>query len=249
MQQRARYRAEMSIETSTVRVGDLSAYLARPAGGSASGVLLLPMITGIGEQVRAWADELAGRGLTALTWDVFHGASTDNTSREDLGAKLGELRDEAALAEQTALLDHLLGDLGCTTASVLGWCLGGRFALLLAARDQRLSGVVAYHPTVREPAPPNHDLDTVALSARITAPVLVAYPEADTVVSPETFGRLQAALQSRPAGATFTQHFPGAEHGFSDSSRHGTEVNAEAFALSWPQTLAFLDSLTRTHLS
>lgn len=243
MQHRGRYRADMSIETSTVRVGDLSAYLARPVGGAASGMLLLPMITGIGAQVRAWADELAVRGITALAWDVFHGAGTDNTSREDLGAKLGELRDEAALTEQTALLDHLLGDLGCTSAGVMGWCLGGRFALLLAARDQRLSGVVAYHPTVRDPAPPNHDLDAVAESASITAPVLVAYPEADVVVSHETFARLQAALQSRPRGATFTQHFPGAEHGFSDSERHGTEVNAEAFAWSWPQTLAFVDTL------
>lgn len=243
MQHRGRYRADMSIETSTTRVGDLSAYLARPAGGSGAGMLLLPMITGIGEQVRAWADELAGRGITTLTWDVFHGASTDNTSREDLGAKLGELSDEVALTEQTALLDHLLGDLGCTSAGVMGWCLGGRFALLLAARDQRLSGVVAYHPTVRDPLPPNHTLDTVALSTAITAPVLVSYPEADTVVSHETFDRLQAALQSRATGATFTQHFPGAEHGFSDSSRHGTAVNADAFALSWPQTLAFLDAL------
>lgn len=243
MQHHGRYRADMSIETSTIRVGGLSAYLARPAEGGESGVLLLPMITGIGAQVRAWADELAGRGITALAWDVFHGASTDNTSREDLGAKLGELRDETALAEQTALLDHLFGELGCTRAGVMGWCLGGRFSLLLGARDQRLSGVVAYHPTVRDPAPPNHDLDTVALAPRITAPVLVAYPEADVVVSHEVFARLQTALQSRPAGATFTQHFPGAEHGFSDSSRHGSEVNAEAFALSWSQTLAFLDTL------
>ena len=39
----------------------------------------------------------AGRGITALTWDVFHGASTDNTSREDLGAKLGELRDDGRI--------------------------------------------------------------------------------------------------------------------------------------------------------
>ncbi len=237
------HHADMTFETSTVRVGELSAYLARPDGGSAAGMLLLPMITGIGAQVRAWADELAGRGITALAWDVFHGASTDNTSREDLGAKLGELHDETALAEQTALLDHLLGDLGCASAGVMGWCLGGRFALLLAARDQRLSGVVAYHPTVRDPAPPNHDLDAVALSTSITAPVLVAYPEADAVVSHETFARLQTALQSRPRGATFSQHFPGAEHGFSDSSRHGTTINADAFALSWPQTLAFLDTL------
>ena len=233
----------MSIETSTVRVGDLSAYLARPTTGSTSGMLLLPMVTGIGEQVRAWADELAERGFTALAWDVFHGISTDNTPREELAAKVGELRDEQAIAEQTALLDHLLGELGCTTAGVMGWCLGGRFALLLAAREPRLSGVVAYHPTVRIPAPPNHDLDAVELAQRITAPVVLIYPEADTIVSREAFDGLQTALHSRSEGATFTQFFPGAEHGFSNAARHGNPVNAEAYALSWPQTLAFLDML------
>lgn len=234
----------MSIETATIRVGDLSAYLARPAGGSSTGMLLLPMVTGIGEQVRAWAGELAGRGVTALAWDVFHGVSTDNTSREELRARGGELRDEPALSEQTALLDHLLGELGCTTAGVIGWCLGGRFALLLASGDQRISGVVAYHPTVRVPAPPNHDLDAIALAPRITAPVVLIYPEADTLVSRETFDGLQTALQSRSTGATFAQFFPGAEHGFSDASRHGSEVNARAFSLSWPQTLAFIDALS-----
>ncbi|MDT8912236.1 hypothetical protein [Amycolatopsis sp. PS_44_ISF1] len=53
---------------------------------------------------------------------------------------------------------------------------------------------------------------------------------------------LQAALQARPAGGTLTQHFSGAGHGFSDSFRHGTAVNADTFALSWPQTPAFLDA-------
>ena len=232
----------MSIETSTVRVGELSAYLARPAGGSEFGVLLLPMITGIAGTIRDWAEELAGRGITALAWDVFHGASIENTSFEDLSQKLGELRDEPALAEQTALLDHLLGELGCTKAGVMGWCLGGRFALLLGAQEERLAGVVAYHPTVRNPPPPNHGLDTVELAASIPSPVLVAYPEADTLVSHEVFGELQQALQGRTA-PTFTQYFPGAEHGFSDPSRRAKPVNADAFRLSWPQTLAFLDTL------
>jgi carboxymethylenebutenolidase len=47
-------------------------------------------------------------------------------------------------------------------------------------------------------------------------------------------------LQARPAGATFTQYFPGADHGFSDKSRHDKEVNADAFRLAWPQALAFM---------
>jgi carboxymethylenebutenolidase len=79
----------------------------------------------------------------------------------------------------------------------------------------------------------------------ITAPVMVLYPSADSVVPVEDFVALQAALQKRPAGATITHFYPGAVHGFSDRSRHGDEVNAEAFAISWPQALAFLQTTTR----
>ena len=67
----------------TVKVGEQDAYLARVGR---AGMLLLPMITGIGEQVRDWADELAGRGITALVWDPFKGRSTDNSTREELSA-------------------------------------------------------------------------------------------------------------------------------------------------------------------
>jgi len=73
----------MSIETSTVRVGDLSAYLARPTTGSTSGMLLLPMVTGIGEQVRAWADELAERGwLLQVNASSLLGRHTPEMERE-----------------------------------------------------------------------------------------------------------------------------------------------------------------------
>lgn len=233
------------IETSTVRVQNLSAYLARPVDERPrSGMLLLPMVTGIGEQVRDWADAIARTGITALVWDTFHGRSVDNTPVPELSKLMGTLDDERALAEQTVLLDHLLGELGCTKAGVVGWCLGGRFALLLAARDSRLANVIAYHPTVPATLAPQHTLDPLAEVAGIRAPVMVLYPSADSVVPVEVFGRLQSALQDRATGATIAHFYPGAEHGFSDRGRHGTPVNAAAFATSWPQALSFMQTTT-----
>jgi carboxymethylenebutenolidase len=221
----------------TVTVGEQDAYLARVGR---VGMLLLPMITGIGEQVRAWADELAGEGITALAWDPFKGLSTDNTSRQELSGLLRQMDDDTALAEQTALLDYLFDELGCSKVGVIGWCLGGRFAFLLGARDQRVANVVAFHPTVPSDRPPHHTYDAIAEAAGITAPVLVSYPSADTAVPNSDFETLQTVLQARTAGATFTQYFPGADHGFSDKSRHDKEVNADAFRLAWPQALAFM---------
>ncbi|HZX07043.1 dienelactone hydrolase family protein [Kribbella sp.] len=223
----------------TVTVGEQDAYLARVGR---AGMLLLPMITGIGEQLRAWADELAGEGITALAWDPFKGRSTDNSSFEELGELLREMDDDAALAEQKALLDYLFDDLGCDKVGVIGWCLGGRFAFLLGARDHRVANVVAFHPTVPSQRRPSHTYDAIAEAAAITAPVLVSYPSADTAVPNADFETLQTVLQARTAGATFAQYFPGADHGFSDKSRHGKDVNAEAFRLAWPQAIAFMKS-------
>lgn len=234
----------VEIETSMTSVGDLGAYLARPTGGSTRGMLLLPMITGIGAQIRDWADRLARRGITALSWDPFHGASSDNASREELQELRGKLDDEVALGEQKALLDHLLGDLGCTNAGVIGWCLGGRFALLLGGRDARLANVVAYHPTVPASPQPNHTVDAFELTAQIAAPVLMLYPGADAVVPVESFNRLQAALQSRQSGPTMVHVYPNALHGFSNREQRDNPVNAEAFALSWPQVLELVDVTT-----
>jgi carboxymethylenebutenolidase len=207
-------------------------------------MLLLPMITGIGEQLRDWADELAERGISALVWDPFKGRSTDNTTREELGEPAGQLDDDTALGEQSALLEHLLGELGCTRVGVIGWCLGGRFALLLAAREHRLANVVVYHPTVPSELRANHSYDAIADSIGITAPVMVIYPSADAAVPVADFEALQTALQSRDTGATVTQFYPGADHGFSDRARHDKAVNADAFRVSWPQALAFIEVTT-----
>ncbi len=223
----------------TVTVGEQSGYLARVGH---AGMLMLPMITGIGEQVREWADELAGEGITALAWDPFKGRSTDNATREELSGMLREMHDDAALAEQSELLDYMFDELGCSKVGVIGWCLGGRFAFLFGARDQRVANVVAFHPTVPSQRPAHHTYDAIAEAAGITAPVLVSYPSADAAVPNADFETLQTVLQARTAGATFAQYFPGADHGFSDKSRHGKDVNADAFRLAWPQALAFMKS-------
>ena len=223
-----------------IEVDGLRCYLSRPEEGGRGGMLLLPMITGIGAQVREFADSIAATGVTALTWDPWHGPSSDDTPRERLAELMAELDDEVALDEQRRLLDHLFGELGCESVGVIGWCLGGRMALNLGGRDHRLANVIAYHPTVPGTPAPNHTVDAVEHTGRIAAPVIMLYPGADSIVPVERFVRLRDALESRESGASIVHVYPGAEHGFSDRSRHGNPVNAEAYAISWPQALDFV---------
>lgn len=234
------------IETSYLDVHGLNAYLARPAGGSSAGMLLLPMITGISEHIRAWAQELAGRGITALSWDQWRGRpSSDETSFDELAQWGSELVDDECLAEQRTLLDHMFTELGCARVGTMGYCMGGRYALLLGAVEPRLANVVAYHPTVPLPPRPNHTTDAVAATANIAAPVMMLYPGADNLVPMESFRNLRDALESRESAASIVHLYPGAEHGFTASFRHGNPVNKAAFDVSWPQVLAFIDATTR----
>ena len=228
-----------AVEARTVAVGELTAHLAQPDGGSDTVMLLLPMITGINEQVREYAADVAAAGITALVWDPWHGPSLDDTPMERLFELRGRLDDAACLSEMDALLAYARGDLGARRVGVIGWCLGGRFALLLGARDAELANVVAYHPSIWDPAEPNHVLDTVASVSSIAAPVMVLHAGADTVMSTGTFGALQSALQSRETGATIVHAYPGAAHGFSARARHDDPVNKAAWEISWPQVLAF----------
>lgn len=239
----------MPLTTTTsefITIEGLRAYQATPAlDGTAprAGMLLLPMVTGIGAQVREFADTIAAStGAVALSWDPWHGKSSDDTEMEVLHKLLGELKDETAVAEQKILLSYLREELGLERVGVIGWCLGGRFAFILGGLDHELANVVAFHPTV--PAEPalTHTYDVVELAAAVNAPTLMAYPGKDSIVPRENFLRLQDALQSRAAAPTVIHLFPEAEHGFSDKRRHNVEVNATAFQLSWPQALAFISA-------
>jgi carboxymethylenebutenolidase len=235
------------IEKSRVSVQGLNAYLARPAGGSAGGMLLLPMITGINVQVREFADDLASAGITALSWDPWKGRpSADETPFESLRQWIRELEDEASLTEQSQLLDHLFGELGCQRVGTIGWCLGGRYALMLGGREDRLANVVAYHPTVPARPAPNHTVDAVAATAQIAAPAMILYPGADDRVPAESFQRLQTALQSRTSGPSLVHVYPQAEHGFSATAQHGNPINKAAFDISWPQVIAFIKATTES---
>jgi carboxymethylenebutenolidase len=228
------------IEAEFVNIGVLRAFLARPLGGSSGGMLLLPMITGINDQVREYAEDIAATGVTALVWDPWHGHSADDTPREQLVEWMGELQDDAVLAEMNTLLEHAFGELGLSKVGVIGWCLGGRLALILGGGDPRVANVVAYHPSIFVPAPPNHTVDAVESASRVAAPVMILHAGADTIMSTETFGDLQSALQGRTAGASIISVFPGAEHAFSSRARHTNPVNAAAYSVSWPQVLRFI---------
>jgi carboxymethylenebutenolidase len=116
-------------------VNDLTirGYLARPSGGEGPwpGVVVIHEAFGLNDDVRQKADELAAHGYLALAPDLYAG-------KRWLGCVRSAFRQlKAASGPAFDILDaaraQLAGRADCTgKLGVIGFCLGGGFALLCA---------------------------------------------------------------------------------------------------------------------
>jgi carboxymethylenebutenolidase len=111
---------------------------------------------------------------------------------------------------------------------VIGFCMGGAYALATAATNPDVKACVPFYGI---PSP------SVADPARIRAAVLGHYANRDEFVTPERVDALEQVLKA--AGVTATIHRYDADHAFANERR--PEVYApKAAELAWKRTLAFL---------
>jgi carboxymethylenebutenolidase len=214
----------------------VNGYLCRAADAQGAGMLLLPHVTGIEPEMKDEAQMFADAGFTTLVWDPYPGFDLES------GQKPPQCVDETCVADQMACTSYAFEQLGVQRLGMIGWCMGGRMALTLAARERRLAAAVAYYPSIRE-ARRAEEIDAVSIAGEIRCPLQVVYPGKDHVTSNATFAALRAQLDTCP-GPVAVQVYPEAVHGF--MGRVGeSEANAQAGRLAWPQTMAFLKAAVK----
>ena len=225
----------MAISTREINEAGRHGYLAQPENARGA-VLLLPTMFGVNAFARGYADALAAAGLAAVAWDPYDG-DPPGSEADACRTRARALKDGTVLAALSQWIDHMRGELRLDAVGVLGFCLGGRYAILRAAQDPRIAACAIAYPTIESPPLPNQEQDALALAARIECPVQLLQPGHDHVSSPETYAALRRALRDRTA-PTLVQYHPEAEHGF--MHRKEPEANRRATALASPQVIAFL---------
>lgn len=220
----------------------LPAIFVRPERSApAPAVLIVHDIWGANDFYRDVARRLAGAGFAALLPDFFarEGPLPEQT-RAAAMARREQLEQERALADIAACIDWLRAH-AATTGKVgtIGFCMGGTYVLLAAARHPLPEASVAFYgfpvtrPTARAPLVP---LDE---ATDVRSPLLAFWGDADTGVGMENVAAYRSAMAAGDARHEFVI-YPGMPHGF--LTFDPASPHHEASRDAWARTLAFLRS-------
>jgi carboxymethylenebutenolidase len=215
--------------------GSMPAYFARPTGGQGPGVVVVQEIFGITDYLKRRAHDLADRGYVALIPDLYWRMGDRVTLAEDtqegLQQAFGYMQrlDESQAVDDAIAAFEMLKTAPEThgQVGVVGFCMGGRLAYMLAARAQP-DAVVSYYGSgigaQLQDAP------------RIQSPILFHFGTADAYLPMQEAESIRAAFADH-ANAEVELH-EGAGHAFDNPSPmfHHAQASRDA----WPQTTDFL---------
>ena len=138
-----RRRPRQRAPTSSVRFGDASGYLALPASAEAKkpAIIVIQEWWGVDDWVREQTERFAEQGYVALAPDLYRGTHNELAGRSARARRAG-LPEDRAMADLKAAVDYLAtrADVDPNRIGVIGWCMGGGYALKLATAEPRAEG-------------------------------------------------------------------------------------------------------------
>ena len=222
----------------------ISGAFSRPQGNGPFPAVLVPHARGgLTPQDKDYAAWLATQGYVALAPDYFTPLGIVPSPLPSAGGEeiIGKYAD--------AIRDDLARGLECLKSlpfvaqdriGVVGFSLGGYFAVVLAARPD-VKGVVAYYaPYAGSPVNNYPTPYTFAyLAAQVRAPVLMLHGDADTLAPIANARSAQSVLNSSGKQAELVV-YPGVGHAFNRRPPGPGVYDASATADAQARVLAFL---------
>ena len=166
----------------------LQAYQAQPARDERlPAVLIIHEIYGLNDSIRNLAHNLAEKGYMSLAVDLFSGSSRlVRRAQAMMGMAKRQLHHGILSDLQTALeYLHTHNDADPDRLGVIGFGMGGGYALNFASQDARLKAAAIYFALKPQPC---------EITSK-TCPIIGSFPENDFTT--DDGRQLQAALQSQ----------------------------------------------------
>jgi carboxymethylenebutenolidase len=221
---------------SSAEGGAPAATLALTTAEDAPGLVLIPDVRGLHPYYEELAKAFAGAGVHTLTFDFYsRTAGSEHRGADfDYAAHRGELTDAGLIADATAAAD-VLREQGAERIYALGFCNGGRAALLLAS-EPGWSGSVGFYGWPARTGPEGRGPTADAEAGRVRNPVLALFGAEDAKITPDHREAYRKALES--AGVLYEiVAYEGAGHSFFDRNQH---EQAETCQDAWNRVLAFI---------
>jgi carboxymethylenebutenolidase len=207
-------------------------YLALPASGSGPGLIVIQEWWGLTTHMAHMADRFADEGYVALAPDLYGGPTTHDES-EALQLLL-ELPVDRAAKDLRGAVDYLLSrhEVVGETLGVVGFCMGGAFALQLAVQEGvKVAAVVAFYPTGYLPDG----------YSGLQAPVLIHIPDSDAINPPTLAHELIEKISVGSGINPEIDHYPAGHAFLNEEDLLGT-YDAEQARIAWDRTLTFLSA-------
>lgn len=192
------------------------------SGTKRPGLVLIPDVHGVSPLYHAIGATLAAAGFHTLVLDVY---SREGAPRlpdfEAVQRWLAALPDARVLADVDAAARHLStrAEVRGDAIGVVGFCVGGQYAIMAACRSDRLSAAVAFYGMLRHGRPGPAKLPPpLETAATIRCPLLGLFGGDDPLIPATDVEALRADLER--SGRPFALHtFPGAGHAFMNDRR------------------------------
>ena len=214
--------------------GHAHGYLAVPSGGPTDtvAVLVIQEWWGLVDQIMRTCDRFAEAGFTALAPDLYDGTAVPLTEPDEAAKHMMALEMSTAARHLSGAVDELLRRTGASSVGVVGFCMGGGLALVLAT--QRPDAVAAVVPAYGVIPWPDAQPDYGSMAAVVEGHVAAL----DSSFTPAAADALVAELAALGKSASF-HTYPGVDHAFFNEDR--PEVyDPDAAALLWDRTVSFL---------
>jgi carboxymethylenebutenolidase len=200
------------------------AYLARPDRARAPGVLVLHDMFGLHGVIRAVADRLARLGYGALVPNMFWRSENPDALAYDQHAlawpRLNAIDLDVASADMGTAIQWLRAQPSSTgKVAAVGFCGGGRWAYLAAARCHVDGAAALYGLGISKHLDELHN---------VKCPLQLHYGLSDQHVPQQEIDTVSAGVRSVPTVEVFL--YPGAGHSFANPVRPTYDAAAAELA-------------------